>query len=345
MEKRYEMKTKSGLLMTGMLLAFAATGAQAASLTGAGGTAIYPVLQVWADKYSKVTGDQVNYQAIGSGGGISQIEAKTVDFANSDKPLVHADLVSHNLVQFPEVVISIVPIVNLPGIAAGQLVLSGDVLAKIYQGQITRWNDPAIHALNPQTNLPAMAILTVHRSDGSGTTFNFANYLSKVSPDWQKSIGADTSVEWPNGVGGKGNAGVAAEVLQAKGAIGYVEYAYASQSKLVWTDMINASGKRVHPDMAAFQSAAANADFSKVQDFYEILTNQPGAQSWPITAATYMLLRADYPADKNKSVLRFLDWALKNGQSDARQLDYVPMPDSVVKQIEASWSSTLKVTP
>jgi len=339
------MKINSGLLITGMLFAFAVTGAQAASLTGAGGTAIYPVLQQWADKYNKATGDQVNYQPIGSGGGISQIEAKTVDFANSDKPLVHADLVSHNLVQFPEVVISIVPIINVPGITAGELVLSGDVLAKIYQGQITHWNDPAIRTLNPKANLPAMAILTVHRADASGTTFNFANYLSKVSPDWQKSIGADTSVEWPNGVGGKGNAGVAAEVLQAKGAIGYVEYAYARQSKLVWTDMMNAAGKRVQPDMTAFQSAAANADFSKVQDFYEILTNQPGAQSWPITAATYMLLRADYPADKNKSVLRFLDWALKNGQADARALDYVPLPDSVVKQIETSWATTLKVTP
>jgi phosphate transport system substrate-binding protein len=345
MEKGYEMKIKARLLAVTALLALAATGAQAATLTGAGGTAIYPVLQVWADKYAKASGDTVNYQAIGSGGGISQIEAKTVDFANSDKPLNHADLTSHGLVQFPQVVISIVPIVNLPGVASGQLVLSGDVLAKIYLGQITRWNDPALKALNPKVDLPAMPILTVHRADGSGTTFNFANYLSKVSPEWQKSIGADTSVEWPNGVGGKGNAGVAAEVLQAKGSIGYVEYAYATQSKLVWTALINAAGKTVQPNMAAFQATASNADFTKVQDFYEILTNQPGAQSWPITAATYMLMRTDYPADKNKSVLKFLDWALKNGQDDAKKLDYVPMPESVVKQIEASWATTLKVTP
>jgi phosphate transport system substrate-binding protein len=338
------MKTHVKYLAAAALMALAGT-AQAASLTGAGGTAIYPVLQVWADKYVKTGGDQINYQAIGSGGGIKQIETKTVDFANSDKPLMRAELAANNLVQFPQVVISIVPIVNVPGVAAGQMVMTGDVLAKIYLGQITRWNDPAIKAINPGLNLPALAILAVHRSDGSGTTFNFTNYLGKVHPEWQKTVGVDTAVDWPGGVGGKGNAGVAAEVMQAKGAIGYVEYAYAMQSKLIWTDMTNAAGKRVQPTMASFQAAAANADFSKVQDFYEILTNQPGAQSWPITAATYMLMRADYPAEKNKAVLKFLDWALKNGQADARQLDYVPMPDSVVKQIEASWPKTLKVTP
>jgi phosphate transport system substrate-binding protein len=341
----YTMKTHVKYLATAALMVLAGTAAQAASLTGAGGTAIYPVLQVWADKYAKTSGDQINYQAIGSGGGIKQIEAKTVDFANSDKPLMRGELAANNLVQFPQVVISIVPIVNVPGVTAGQMVMTGDVLAKIYLGQITRWNDPAIKALNPRVNLPALAILSVHRSDGSGTTFNFTNYLGKMNPDWRKTVGVDTAVDWPGGVGGKGNAGVAAEVMQAKGAIGYVEYAYAVQSKLIWTDMTNSAGKRVQPTMASFQAAASNADFSKVQDFYEILTNQPGAQSWPITAATYMLMRADYPADKNKAVLKFLDWALKNGQADARQLDYVPMPDNVVKQIEASWEKTLKVTP
>jgi len=338
------MKTKNIVLgvATSMLLCGAA---HAVSLTGAGGTAIYPVLQVWAQKYAQQTGDQVNYQAIGSGGGIKQIEAKTVDFANSDKPLTHADLSANGLVQFPQVIISIVPIVNLPGIKSGDMVLSGAVLSKIYLGQITKWNDPEIKALNPKLNLPSTAILTVHRADGSGTTFNFANYLSKVSPEWASKVGADTAIEWPNGVGGKGNAGVAASVQQTSGSIGYVEYAYAIQSKLVYTDMTNAAGKRVRPSLEAFQSAASNADFTKVQDFYEILTNEPGAASWPITAATYMLMRADYPADKNKPVLKFLDWALKSGQDDAKKLDYVPLPDNVVKQIEASWMQTLKLKP
>ena len=339
------MKTKKLLLLTAAALVCAALNAHAESLTGAGGTAIYPVLQVWAAKYAQATGDQINYQAIGSGGGIKQIESKTVDFANSDKPLTHADLVGNQLVQFPQVVISIVPIINLPGIASGQMVLSGEVLSKIYLGQINKWNDPAIKALNPKLNLPATGILTVHRADGSGTTFNFANYLGKVNAEWANKVGADTAIEWPGGVGGKGNAGVAADVQQTAGSIGYVEYAYAMQSKLVYTDMINAAGKRVHPTMEAFQAAAANADFGKVQDFYEILTNQPGANSWPITAATYMLMRSDYPAEKNKSVLKFLDWALKSGQDDAKKLDYVPMPDSVIKQIETSWAATLKIKP
>jgi len=339
------MKKMMGCMAGVALVALGAGAANAASLTGAGGTAIFPVLQVWVQKYQAKGGDQVNYQAIGSGGGISQIKAKTVDFANSDKPLKHDELAAAGLVQFPQVVISIVPIVNLPGIKAGQLVLSGPVLSKIFLGQITRWNDPAIKALNPAVNLPATAILVVHRADGSGTTFNFADYLGKVNPEWAKNVGADTSIEWPAGVGGKGNAGVAGTVQQTNGSIGYVEYAYARQANLVWTGMVNKAGKRVQPTMAAFQSAAANADFSKVQDFYEILTDQPGAASWPITAATYMLMRADYPADKNKAVLKFLDYALHDGADDASKLDYVPFPESVVKQIEASWPKTLKVTP
>jgi phosphate transport system substrate-binding protein len=339
---KFSLKT---LLVAAAASALMSTSALAVNLTGAGGTAIYPVLQIWAAKYAQKTGNQVNYQAIGSGGGIKQIEAKTVDFANSDKPLMHDEIAKNNLVQFPQVVISIVPVVHLPGIAAGQLVLNGDVLSKIYLGQIKKWNDPAIKALNPKINLPNMAILTVHRSDGSGTTFNFTNYLGKVNPEWQSKIGADTAVSWPGGVGGKGNAGVAASVAQLVGSIGYVEYAYAKQSNLVWTDMVNAAGQRVKPTMEAFQAAAANADFSNVQDFYLILTNQQGAKSWPITAATYMLMRADYPAAKNKAVLQFLDYALHDGSADAEKLDYVPFPDSVVKQIEASWAKTLKVTP
>ena len=317
----------------------------AGTLNGAGGTAIYPVLSVWAQKYHDTTGTAVNYQPIGSGGGIKQIEAKTVDFANSDKPLKHPDLASNNLVQFPQVVISIVPVLHLPGIKPGQMVLDGKVLADIYLGKITKWNDPIIHSLNPRVPLPNMAILTVHRSDGSGTTFNFTDYLSKMSPDWKNNVGSDTSVSWPNGIGGKGNAGVAASVAQTVGSIGYVEYAYAMQNNLIYTDMINSAGKRVAPTMEAFQAAASNADFSKVQDFYLVLTNQPGANSWPITAATFMLMRADYPAAKNHEILKFLDWALKNGQDDAKKLDYVPMPESVVKQIEAAWTSQLHAWP
>jgi phosphate transport system substrate-binding protein len=322
-----------------------ATGASAATLNGAGGTAIYPVLQIWAQSYHQKTGTEVNYAAIGSGGGIKQIESKTVDFANSDKPLMHDEIVKNNLVQFPQVVISIVPIVHLPGIQPGQMVMNGDLLAKIYLGEITKWNDPAIKRLNPGVPLPNMSILPVYRSDGSGTTFNFTNYLSKVNSSWQGKVGVDTSVNWVVGVGGKGNAGVAGTVQQTVGSIGYVEYAYAIQSKLVYTDMINAAGQRVKPTMEAFQAAASNADFSKVQDFYLILTNQPGAASWPITAATYMLMRTDYPADKNKQVLQFLDFALRQGGEDAKKLDYVPFPDSVVKAIESSWSQTLHVSP
>ncbi|MDE1939508.1 MAG: phosphate ABC transporter substrate-binding protein PstS, partial [Alphaproteobacteria bacterium] len=223
--------------------------------------------------------------------------------------------------------------------------LSGKVLADIYLGKITKWNDPAIKKLNPKVPLPNMAILVVHRSDGSGTTFNFTNYLGKVSPEWKSSVGSDTSVSWPTGIGGKGNAGVAGSVQQTVGSIGYVEYAYVMQNHLTYMDMVNAAGARVKPTMEAFQTAAANADFSKVQDFYLILTDQPGAGSWPITAATYMLMRTDYAPARNKQVLKFLDWALKDGQEDAKKLDYVPFPEAVVKQIEASWTSELHAWP
>jgi phosphate transport system substrate-binding protein len=311
-------------------------------LHGAGGTAIYPVLSIWAQDYEKKTGDQVNYQAIGSGGGIKQIQSRTVDFANSDKPLMRGDLAKNNLVQFPQVIISIVPVINLPGIKPGELVLDGKTLAQIYLGTLTKWNDPAIAKLNPKAKLPDMAIITVHRSDGSGTTFNFTNFLGKVDPNWTTQVGSDTAVSWPNGVGGKGNAGVAASVQQSLGSIGYVEFAYAMQNKMVYTDMINADGKRVIPNMDSFQSAASHADFSKVQDFYLILTNQPGAKSWPIVAATYMLLRNDADPGKNRSVLKFLHWALVSGQPQAEKLQYVPLPASVVAQIETSWKKTLK---
>jgi len=341
------MKTTFKAGVAAMAIALSTAAALAAvNLNGAGGTAIYPVLSVWAQHYQQKTGNQINYQPIGSGGGIRQIEEKTVDFANSDKPLMHDDLVKNHLVQFPQVVISITPVVHLPGIAPGQMVLDGKTLADIYLGHITKWNDPEIKKLNPKLPLPNMAVLTVHRSDGSGTTFNFTDYLGKVSPEWKSKVGSDTSVNWPNGVGGKGNAGVAGTVQQTVGSIGYVEYAYVMQNNLVYTDMINRDGMRVKPTMDAFQAAAANADFSKVQDFYLILTNQSGARSWPITAATFMLMRSDYAcAGRNQEVLKFLDWALTQGQGDATKLDYVPFPEEVVKQIEGSWKTTLKCTP
>ncbi len=311
------------------------------TLNGAGGTAIYPVLSVWAAKYHAKTGTAVNYQAIGSGGGIQQITNKTVDFGNSDKPLKPEDLDKRGLVQFPQVIISIVPVINLPGIKAGELKIDGPTLADIYLGKITKWNDPALAKLNPGVKLPDLAITVVHRSDGSGTTFNFTNYLAKVSPEWNKNVGSDTSVQWPVGLGGKGNAGVAANVQQTNASIGYVEFAYAMQNHMTYMDMKNMDGKTVKPTMAAFQAAAAHADFTKTKDFYLILTNQPGATSWPITAATYMLMRPEYKAERNHNVLTFLDWSLRHGQKDAAKLDYVPLPDSVVKQIEASWVKTL----
>jgi len=340
------MKTglKLGLAALASALMMAGS-AMAANLNGAGGTAIYPVLSLWAQHYNQKTGNQVNYQSIGSGGGIAQIKAKTVDFANSDKPLKHEDLAASGLVQFPEVVISIVPVVHVPGIKPGQLVIDGPTLANIYLGKITKWNDQAIKKLNPGVALPNMAILVVHRSDGSGTTFNFTDYLGKVSPEWKSSVGSDTAVSWPAGVGGKGNEGVSGNVQQTVGSIGYVEYAYAKQNNLTYMDMINKAGKRVKPTMEAFQTAAANADFSKVQDFYLILTDQPGAQSWPITAATYMLMRKDYAQARNHEVLKFLDWALTDGQADSKKLDYVPFPEAVVKQIEASWTMNLHAWP
>ena len=328
--------------LAGLAATLAAASAEARDLNGAGGTAIYPVLAKWSDAYKKETGIAVNYQAIGSGGGIKQITEKTVDFANSDKPLTPDDLKKINVAQFPAVVISITPVVNLDGVKPGELTISGPVLADIYLGKISQWDDPALKALNPGVKLPHQAITTVHRSDGSGTTFNFTNYLGKVSPEWQQKVGADVSVDWPNGVGGKGNAGVANYVHQVKGSIGYVEYAYVMENHLAYMKMTNKAGKTVAPSMDAFTAAAANADFSKVEDFYLILTDQPGDKSWPITAATYMLMRKDYPADQNQPVLTFLDWCMKHGQQQASALDYVPLPGAVVKQIEAAWAKAFK---
>lgn len=336
---------KKAALAAGILAAAASGSLYAADqqLTGAGGTAIYPLLSDWANTYQKSAGVAVNYQAIGSGGGIQQIEAKTVQFANSDKPLTPDVLSQNGLIQFPAVIIGITPVVNIPGIAPGQIVLNGQVLADIFLGKVTNWNDKEIAAINPGLNLGDMPIAVVHRSDGSGTTFNFTDYLAKVSSDWKTKVGSDTSVSWPTGLGGKGNAGVANFVNQVKGAIGYVEYAYALQNKMTYTKMVNSEGKTVDPELKSFTAAAANADFTKVQDFYLILTNQPGADSWPITAATYMLMRKDYPKAQNADVLKFFTWFLTKGQDAAQKLDYVPLPASTVKQIQGYWKKNLGI--
>jgi phosphate transport system substrate-binding protein len=301
-----------------------------------------PLLSKWAEAYAANTGKMINYEAIGSGGGIEQIESKTVSFANTDMPLKSDVLNKNDIIQFPQVIISITPVVHLAGIKPGELVFDGKTLADIYLGKIAEWDDPAIKRLNPDVKLPHLSITVVHRSDGSGTTFNFTNYLSKVSPEWKAKVGDDTSVAWPTGVGGKGNAGVASYVKQVDGAIGYVQYAYVIQSRLTYTAMINQAGKRVEPTMATFQAAAANADFRKAADFYLILTDQPGDKTWPITATTYMLLRKDAPAGQNAAMLKFLDWCLKEGQALAKAVDYVPLPANVVKQIEQSWADQLR---
>jgi len=343
------MRKSISILMGAALaasLALPALAADNATLTGAGGTAIYPVLSKWAAAYKESKSVEVNYQAIGSGGGIAQIKAKTVAFANSDKPLKPEDLKANKLVQFPGVIIGIVPVINLKGVAPGALVLDGKTLADIFMGTIAKWNDPAIKALNPDVELPDAQIITVHRSDGSGTTFNFAYFLAKVSKAWRDKIGADTSLAWPTGVGGKGNAGVAAYVQQVAGSIGYVEYAYAIENKMTYTSMVNADGKTVAPSLGSFQAASSNADFSKTKDFYLVLANQSGEKSWPITAFTYMLMRRDASKDDNQAVLSFMNWFLNDdgAQAAAKQLEYVPLPAETVSLIKEYWKSEFGIT-
>jgi len=322
------------------LTAAAATafGALAAEISGAGATFPYPVYAKWAEAYAAKTGLKMNYQSIGSGGGIKQITAKTVDFGASDMPLKPADLEKDGLTQFPMVMGGVVPVINVPGIAAGQLKLDGKVLADIYLGKISKWNDPAIAALNPGLKLPELAIAPVYRSDGSGTTFIFTHYLSEVSPEWKDKVGENTSVQFPSGIGGKGNEGVSAMASRTVGAIGYVEYAYAKQNKLTYALLRNKDGEFVSPASAAFRAAAANADWSKTQDFYLLLTNQPGKDSWPITGATFILLhKQQSKPEVAREVINFFDWAYQNGSKLADDLDYVPMPDNVVKLVEQSW--------
>jgi phosphate transport system substrate-binding protein len=312
--------------------------AVAEDLLGAGATFPYPLYAKWAEAYRQKTGIGMNYQSIGSGGGIKQIEAKTVDFGASDMPLKPDVLAAAGLTQFPMIMGGVVPVVNLAGIAPGQIKLSGAILASIFEGKITKWDDPALVKLNPDVKLPGEAIAVVHRSDGSGTTFIFTNYLSKVSPTWEKNVGSNTAVEWPTGLGGKGNEGVAATVSQTRGAIGYVEFAYALQTKMTHVALQTHDGQFIQPSSQTFQSAAANADWAKAKDYYLILTDQPGAQSWPITGASFILMHTmQTKPETARQVLTFFDWAYHNGGAMAEQLDYVAMPDKVVTLVEKGW--------
>lgn len=336
------MKISSGLLRSTIAAAIVAGSAAiafAADITGAGATFPFPIYAKWAADYKTQTGVGLNYQSIGSGGGIAQIRAKTVTFGATDKPLTLGELGASNLVQFPMVMGGVVPVVNLPGLKGGDMVLDGKVLVSIFLGNITKWDDPAIKALNPSLSLPSTAIAVVHRSDGSGTTFNFTNYLARMSTEWQGKVGSDTSVDWPAGLGAKGNEGVAGTVAQTQGAIGYVEYAYAKQNNLAFTKMINRKGKVVTPGQATFAAAAANAKWDKANGFYTILADQPGDDAWPMTAATFILMQKVAPdGAASKAALKFFDWCFKNGKPAAASLDYIPMPDSVVATIEQSWA-------
>lgn len=311
----------------------------AAEVTGAGASFPAPVYAKWADAYQKATNNKINYQSIGSGGGIKQITAKTVDFGASDMPLKPEALEKDGLVQFPTVIGGEVIVVNLPGIKSGEIRLTGPVLADIFLGKILKWNDKALADLNPKVQLPDSAIAVVRRADGSGTTFIFTNYLSKVSDEWKQKVGEGTAVQWPVGLGGKGNEGVSAFVQRIPGAIGYVEYAYALQNKMTYTLLQNASGNYPLPDDTTFKAAAASADWTK-SAFYEILTNAPGKDSWPITGATFILMHKlqDKPAQGTES-LKFFEWSYKNGAKLAAELDYVPLPDSLIKLVHASWAN------
>lgn len=311
--------------------------ANAQDVTGAGASFPAPIYAKWADAYNKATGVRINYQSVGSGAGMRQIRGKTVDFGASDAPLTDAELAKDGLLQFPTVIGGVVPVVNIKGIAAGQIKMTGAVLGDIYLGKITKWNDAAIAALNPGVPLPDAAIAVVRRADGSGTTFLFTNYLSKVNPEWKTKVGEGTAVNWPTGAGGKGNEGVSAFVQRLPNSIGYVEYAYAKQNKQTHVSMRNASGAYVQPSDTAFKAAAAGAEWAK--SFYQVLTEQPGKDSWPITGATFIMMHAkqDKPGQATQS-LKFFDWAYGNGDKMADELDYVPMPDSVKTVIRQSWS-------
>lgn len=337
MFKSYKLQIAALVLASGTIF-----NTHANDVTGAGASFVYPVMTKWSADYANTSGKRVNYQSIGSGGGIAQIKAGTVDFGSSDAPLKPEDLAKSGLAQFPSVIGGVAPVVNLPGIASGALKFDGPLLAEIFLGKITMWNDPKIVALNGGVKLPAMKITVVRRSDGSGTTFNFVNYLSKVSPEWKTAVGEGNSVKWPTGVGGKGNEGVTAYVKQIKGGIGYVEFSYALQNKLTFVRMKNSAGNYVLPSDDSFQAAAASANWATSKDFYLVMTNAPGENAWPIAATNFILM---YKKPKNaagaKAAKEFFRWVYANGDNQAKSLDYVPLPDALVKQIETYWSKTM----
>ena len=337
------MKTGTLTLVLFSLLVAAGSVSAAQTINGAGATFPYPVYSRWAWMYNRATGTRLNYQSIGSGGGIRQIKANTVDFGASDAPLEPAELERHGLFQFPMIMGGVVPVVNLAGLRANDLILPGPVLAGIFLGRIRKWNDPAIAAANPGARLPGQAITVVHRADGSGTTWIFTNYLAKVSPEWKKKVGCAKAVAWPAGIGGKGNEGVASFVKKVPGAIGYVEYAYALQNKMSTVRLINHDGAAVAPTAETFQAAAAGADWDHARGYYMVLTNQPGAGSWPITGASFIILhRRQARPERARAVLAFFDWCYRKGAKAALALDYVPMPQKVIRMVEASWSKELR---
>jgi len=331
-------------IISAVALAAGVSVASAADISGAGATFPYPIYAKWADAYKKETGNGLNYQSIGSGAGIKQIRAKTVTFGATDAPLKPEELDKDGLAQWPMVMGGIVAVVNLDGVKPGDFHIDGPTLADIYLGKITKWSDPKLKALNPNLNLPDLPIVPIHRADGSGTTFNFTYYLAEVSPDWKSKVGVATTVDWPGGIGAKGNDGVSNNVATTKGAIGYVEYAYAKQNKLTHASMVNKAGKIVEPTLDAFQAAAANADWANAPGFYLILANQPGDQSWPMTAATFILMPKKPPnSAASTDALNFFRWAYEKGDKMAEELDYIPMPDKVVKMVEAMWAKDIQL--
>jgi phosphate transport system substrate-binding protein len=337
------MKQLFASLIVGVSAAVATAGVYAADMTGAGASFPYPIYAKWAESYKAATGNGLNYASVGSGAGIKQIKAKTVDFGASDMPLKAEELDADGLMQFPAIMGGVVAVVNVDGLAPGQLKLTGPVIADIYLGKITQWNDGAIAALNPGVKLPADEITVVHRADSSGTSFLFTDYLSKTSAEFKTKVGASTAVKWPVGVGGKGNDGVAANVQRIKGAIGYVEWAYAKKNKMQHTQLKNKDGVFLQPDDDNFKAAAANAEWTKTPGFGVVLTDQPGKASWPITGVSFILMhKQQADAAKGKEVIKFFEWAFANGDKSAVDLDYVPMPDSVVKQVQAAWKASLK---
>lgn len=337
------MRLKLVSIAAAGLLALASVAVQAQNITGAGASFVFPVMSKWSSEYAGAGLGRVNYQSIGSGGGIAQAKAGTVDFGSTDAPLSPAALAEHGLAQFPSVIGGVVPVVNLRGISPGQLRLTGPVIAGIYLGKITRWNDPKVTALNPGVALPDSAIRVVYRSDGSGTTYNFAHYLSQISPEWKQRVGFGTAVRWPTGFGGRGNEGVSAYVKQLQGSIGYVELSYATVNNLTYTAMQNAAGAWVQPSIASFRAAAASADWATAQDFNLVITNAPGESSWPIAATNFILMPvAPRDAAKSAATLKFFEWAYANGDASAERLGFVPLPDPIVTRIKAYWAEKFK---